>query len=449
MKSSICYPLSPVDYVLLATHESLRRRGYCGLNVMLIAEAEGDLPFDELEAALRKLGDWYPALSANLRYSKLRRRPYWSVDSSRVRQDVVEYLPHRIEDESSAWEPLTDALNEPINLQHGPQLRVVHVQMGGGRQRLGLRWAHPFMDYEGGHRLLGALHDILCGRTPSLSREPDAVFPPPFELGAIDSLARAWQGRWLYAVYDSYRQPRIVKKPENTPKQCRFILRTYNAEQRRSFESLAKTRISPGPLRYTRVMLVALARTYLAMATERGRPREHYIFPMPLPLPRNGPRPGVHGNYVTIPWIVFSTADLNDWASADTAASRQLREYFEKRRDQATWYMYRAASRWPLGLTRLLTVHRHARAAAAMTGSQLDDSVAHLGRARITNLTGAGPPDCHPGWLLGRTTFAETMSLSITYFEDYFDTPNVKEFFNRLEVQLFGPDGSHERGDLS
>ena len=89
-------------------------------------------------------------------------------------------------------------------------------------------------------------------------------------------------------------------------------------------------------------------------------------------------------------------------------------------------------------LTRLLTVHRHARAAAVLTGYQCDDSVTHLGGAKITNLAGVGPPDCHPGWLLCRITFADTMSLSITYFEDYFDAPNVKEFFDLLEIELFG-----------
>lgn len=437
MNSPTCYPLNPVDYVLLATHESLRRRGYCGLNVMLIAEAEGELHPNDLEPGVRKLADLYPALSAKLRYSMLRRKPYWRLDTNPLR--AVEYVSHRVEsDDEAAWAPLKDALDDPVDLRNGPQLRIVHIQMGNERHRIGMRWAHPLMDFEGGHQLFGALHDILCGRLPSLGQKPDAMFPPPFNLGAVDAIARAWQGRWLYAVYDSYRQPRIVKRPEDAPRRCRFILRHYNAAERQAFESLAKSRTQPGPFRYTRALLIGLARTYLAMATERGRPRDHYIFPLPLPLPRSGPRPGVHGNYVTIPWIVFDTAELADWAGADAAAIRQLRDYFEKRRDQATWYMYRAASRWPLGLTRLLTVHRHARAAAAMTGYQCDDSVTHLGRARITNLAGAGPPDCHPGWLLGRTTFADTMSLTITYFEDYFDTPNVKEFLDRLERELWG-----------
>jgi hypothetical protein len=229
-----------------------------------------------------------------------------------------------------------------------------------------------------------------------------------------------------------------VKRLENASKRCRFVLRTYGPGQREEFESLAKARTAPGPLRYSRATLVGLARAYVAMATQRGRPREHYLFPFPLPLPRTGPRPGIHGNYVTIPWIIFAAADLADWATADATASRQFAEFFSKGRDQAEWCMYRGAARWPLGLTRLLTVHRRVRAAAALTGYQCDDSVTHLGEARITNLAGAGPPDCHPGWLLGRTSYGGTMSLSITYFEDYFDTPSVQEFFDRLEEELFG-----------
>lgn len=439
MAQPICYPLYPVDYVVLATHESLRRRGYCGLNVMLIAEAQGDLPPADLEAAVRKLGDWYPALSARLRYSSLRRMPYWCVDPANSGHGAVEYVPRQVDDDGeAAWEPLYQSIDDSVDLRRGPQLRLVHVQIGHERHRIGLRWAHPFMDYEGGHRLLGALHDILCGKTPTLGRDPCAVIPPPFALSFAASAARTWQGRWRYAVYDTYRQPRIVKTPENSLRRCRFSLRTYGPAQRQAFESLARARTAPGPLRYSRATLVALARTYQSMATERGRPRAHYIFPFPLPLPRAGPRPGIHGNYFTITWIVFDAAELADWTSADAAASRQFREFFEKGRDQAAWCMYRSSARWPLVLTRLLTLHRHARAAAAITGYQCDDSVTHLGRARITNLAGAGPPDCHPGWLLGRTTFADTMSLSITYFEDYFDAPSVREFFDRLEGELFG-----------
>ena len=99
--------------------------------------------------------------------------------------------------------------------------------------------------------------------------------------------------------------------------------------------------------------------------------------------------------------------------------------------------MYRASARWPLAVTRWLTSHRMPRAAAGFTGYQFDNSLSELGRARVTNLSGAGAMNCHPGWLLGRTTFGDRMSLSITYFEDHIDPSSVTDFFDLLETEMF------------
>jgi len=405
---------------------------------MIIAELDGPLDSGKLASALRQLGEHYPALSAHIRYAPLLHRPSWHIDRDAHLEEAVEYEYHHVDPQTDdIWAPLNRAIDDPVDVQKGPQLRLVHVQMGEGRHRLGLRWAHPLMDIEGGHALFGALHELLCGRTPTLNPDPQATFPDPFKASFPVAALRACQGRLLYARYDSYRQPRIVSRPDDAPQTCRLTLRTYSAQQRQRFEALAKQRTRPGPLRYSRAILVALARAYHGMATRQGRPRSHYLFPQPVPAPRFGPRPGVCGNYVTIPWIVFAAADLADWAGTDAAAARQFHDYFEKHRDQAMWYMYRAAARWPLGLTRWLTTHRLPRAAAGFTGYQFDNSVTHLGTATVTNLTGAGPMNCHPGWMLGRTTYGDRMSLSITYFEDYFDRRNVERFFDLLERELF------------
>ncbi|HKQ49954.1 MAG TPA: hypothetical protein VJZ71_17905 [Phycisphaerae bacterium] len=437
------YPLNPVDHVLLVTHESLRHRGYCGLSVMLIVDLEGPLPQAELQRALHRLGTCYPALSAHIRYSSILHRPSWHLVGREPLEEAVEYEHHQLDPErDDILAPLNRVIDDPVNVHEGRQLRLVHIEMPGERHRLALRWAHPLMDIEGGHALLGALHDILCGREPSLNPDPAAAFPEPFAAGFPAAQLRAWQGRFLYASYDRLRQPRIVQRPEAAPQHCRVALRAYVGEQRARFEALAKERTAPGPLRYSRAILVALARAYHQMATNQGRPRSHYLFPQSLPLARKGPRPGVCGNHVSIPWIVFAASDLEDRAKADAVAGRQFRDFFEKRRDQAMWYMYRAAARWPFGVTRWLTTHRLPRAAAGFTGYQFDQSVTHLGSARIVNLSGAGPMNCHPGWMFGRTTFGDRMNLSVTYFEDYFDTPNVERFLDLMEQELFGPDVS-------
>lgn len=436
---SLTYPLNPVDFVLLVTHESLRQRGYCGLSVMVVVEAEGELDPRAVSEAARELGRTYPALSARLRCSAVLRRPRWVIDPAARPEEAVAYEHVRTEaGRGEDVDPLSELLDEPVDIRRGPQVKLVHLDSGDGRHRLGLRWAHPLMDFEGGHLLLRSLSEIMEGRPPTLGCDPRAVFPPPFEPRSLHATMRkVWRERWRYVVCDRHHQPRIVKKPEGAPQRCRLALRTYDAERRRRFEELAKERTAPGPLRYSRAMIVALGRAYLKMATDRGRPRPHYIFPLPLPLSRSTARPGVHGNYVTIPWVIFEQSELEDWGRADAAAARQFAAYHEQRMDEATWLMYRAATRWPLPVLSWLMSHRRPRAAAGHTGYQFDDGVTRLGTARITNLAGAGPMNCHPGWMLGRTTYRDKMSLSISYFEDYFDTPSVGDFLDRLEEELF------------
>ena len=404
---------------------------------MLIADRDGPLEAKALAAAVRKLGAAYPALSAHVRFTPVMRRPYWSVPADAAFEQAVEYEHHLIDAaDQDADAPLRRALNDPVDPMAGPQLRLVHVQTSPHRHRLGLRWAHPLMDMEGGHLLFRQLHALLDGEPLTLGQDPRAVLPRPYRWTFPRSFLRVWQGRLRHARYALLRQPRIVARPVDDRKICGFQLRCYDAAFRRRFEEQAKQRTQPGPLRYTRALMVAIARTYLAMAAERGRPRKHYLYSHALPLPRQTPRPGVHGNHVVVPWIAFAEADLADRRLADSAARQQFSAYVSAGRAEAVWEMYRATMRWPFPLTRSLVTHRTPRGAACCTTYYFGDDPARLGPARITNLAGAGPANCHPGWLVGNTTFGKTMSISVTHFNDYFDPPSVAEFMDRLEHEM-------------
>jgi hypothetical protein len=436
---ALSYPLNPVDNALLATHESLRRRGYCGLSVMLIADLEGPLDPTALAAAARKLGRSYPALSAHVRFTPITRRAYWHIAANAALDEAVEYEHHVIDPKVQDVDaPLRQTLDDSVDPSQGPQLRLVHVQTAPDRHRLGLRWSHPLMDMEGGHLLLRELHALMCDEPLTLSGDPRAAIPRPYQWRFPRSLTRVWQGRFRHAYHDLFRQPRIVAKPDDAKTTCGFHLRRYDAAFRKQFEATARRRVSPGPLLYTRALMIGIARTYVRMATERGRPREHYLFSHALPVPRQGSRPGVHGNHVIIPWIVFASDNLADWARADAVAVPQFREYVEGKGIEATWEMYRATQRWPFPLTLAVTTHRIPRGAAGCTSYRFGDQTTRLGIARITNLAGAGPMNCHPGWLVGNTTFGDTMSISLTHFADYFDAPSVAEFLDQLEQEISG-----------
>jgi hypothetical protein len=434
---ALTYPLSPVDNALLAIHESLRQRGYCGLSVMLIADLEGQLDSTALIGAVRKLGQSYPALSAHIRFTPLTRRAYWCIDADAALDRAVEYEHLFIDDaDPDPDAPLRRVLDAPVDPSQGSQLRLVHVQMGPDRHRLGLRWSHALMDMEGGHLLLRELDALLSDKPLTLGRDPRAAIARPFKWAFPRSFWRVWQGRFRHAYHDTFRQPRVVAKPENARTACNFQLRRYDAAFRSQFEAGARQRLSPGPLLYTRAMMIGIARMYVRMAAQRGRPRDHYLFSHALPLPRSGGRPGVHGNHVIIPWVVFAREDLTDWKRADAVATRQLRAYLDGAGIEAVWEMYRATRNWPFPLALAVMTHRIPRGAASCTSYRFGDQTTKLGTARITNLAGAGPANCHPGWLVGNTTFGDTMSISLTHFEDYFDSSGAAEFLTGLEREL-------------
>lgn len=438
MREAVTYPLNPVDNVLLATHESLRQRGYCGLNVMLIADLEGPLDCPSLCEAVRRLGRHYPALSARIRLTRFGGRAYWEIAPDAELEKAVEYEHHLANPSATdVDEPLRRALNHPLDPREGPYLRLVHVEMGPERHRLGLRWPHFLMDMEGGHLLFRELHAVLSDQPVTLGADPTAVLVRPYAHTFASSLLRAWQGRLRYAYLDGLHQPRLVARPDDGQKIVGFVVRHYDASRRARFEALARARTAPGPLRYTRALMVSCGRVYTRMARERGRPRERYLFSHALPVPRAGPRPGVHGNYVVIPWIAFTGMDLQDRARADAVALRQFQAHLDRGWNEAVWEMLRAAQRWPLSTLAWLMGHRIPRAAAGCTSYRFGDNLTRFGAARITNLSGAGPMNCHPGWLIGHVTFRDTMTLSITYFEDYLNSASVHEFLDRLEQEIF------------
>lgn len=437
MESAITYPLNPVDSVFLAMHESLRQRGYCGLSVMLIADVEGPLNPSELAQGLKRLGQTYPALSAHVRHTPFLRRPYWHVSGDAPLEDAIEYQQHEIKPRADDAEaPLRQALDDPVDPTSGPQLRLVHVRQGQNRHRLGLRWAHPLMDLEGGHLLFRELHAAMCGRPPTLGQDPRAVAPRPYGWGFPRSFLRAWQGRLRYAYHDGFRQARLVATPDTTGRRCDFIRRLYGPDVRRRFEAAARRRMTPGRCLYTRALMVAMGRAYRRMAGEGGRPRGHYLFSQALPVPRPGPRPGVHGNHITVPCMVFKASDLEDWPRADAVATRQFTDYSRKKRQMADWEMYSATARWPFPLTRWIVTHRAPRLAASFTGYRFDESFTELGSAKITNLSAVVSGNCHPGWLLDFTTFRDSMTLSLTFFEDYLDRAGAAKFLDRLEAEM-------------
>lgn len=451
MSRPIEYPLNPTDHILLAAHESLRRRGYCGLNVVLIADLQGPLEPGRLAAAVRRLGSRHPALSGRIRYSRLLRRACWRIDADTDLAQAIEYDYRPMDAAADDFDqPIREALNDSLDPTRGPHLRLVHLEPGAELHRLGLRWPHHLMDLEGAHALLRDLHAILSGDEPRAGSDPAQRPPPPYPYRFPVSSLQVWQGRWRYTRCCGAHQPRLVEKPETQCQAANFELRRYSPAFTEQFKAAARARTSPGPQLYTRYLLTAIARTYWMMCHKRGRPRDRYLFSYVVPTPRQGGmpaseqaccalRPALHGNWLTIPWVILAEGDLADWTSAEAAVSRQLADYIRRHHDEADWHMLRALQRWPFPAVRAFMDHQMPSGAAGFTNYRFDDSVTRLGEARITNLSAIGTMNCHPGWIVGHSMFGGGMSIAMTYFEDYVDSASAREFLDRLEQCVVQP----------
>jgi hypothetical protein len=424
--------------MLLATHEALRRRGYCGLNVLLIAEVDGPLRAGDLREAVRAVALAHPALSARLDFTRILRRARWALPTASSPEHAIAF--EDLSDVSAgqaAEAALQGLLHESIYLSRGLGIRIAFQQLDARRSRLALRWPHCFMDLSGAMYLLNELHAVLSGGSPEHGRD-GASAPPPFATPFPLSLWRAARGTARHLSYCLFNQPRLVRKPEGTSPTARFMVRSFGPAERREFERVARERTSEGPMRYSRAVMIAVMRSYLKMSRERGRPRKRLLCSHAMPLPGSDRRTSPYGNHVTLPWIALSADELASWTAADAAARRQLEQYTTRRRDEANWLMLRAAQRWPFPLIRYLARHRHPRGAVGLTSFRFGDRPLRLGPAEITDLTVTGTMNCHPGWIVADSMYRDRFAISIGYFENFVDPLSMREFLDRLERTLLG-----------
>lgn len=436
VKYPLVYPLNPVDHMLLATHVSLQRRGYCGLNVLLVAELDGRLDHAGLTAAARRAGQWFPALSARVALRGPLRRAHWVIDPDSDPANAIDVT--RAVAGGHDGSSQSDALGDRVDPAHGPQVRLVHTRLDAERHRVELRWPHHLMDLEGGLLLLEQIGAALRHEGPTLETDPRVVNAAPFNHWLPSAAWRAVRGTVRHVGHCVVNQPRLVQKPPHAAPRPDYVARHFDASQRRLFEHVARQRISPGPLRYVRAILAAVARLYKHTASARGRPRRRYLFSHALPFPDRGARRGLHGNYVTLPWVGLGARDLASWSAADEAITRQLTDYTQRGQDADNWAMLRMARSWPFSLVRFLAEHRHPRAAAGLTSYRFGSAARRFGDAGITNLFATGTMNCHPGWIVADSTYRETMTLSVGYFVDHVDAASMHAFADGLQRLLLG-----------
>lgn len=421
---------------MLATHLDLQQRGYCGLNVLLVADLAGPLDPAALRSAATALVRACPALGATIRHVGLRGRPAWTIAPDADPSAAIE-VTHAAGSGDDADAPILDALNDCVDPHSGSQIRIVHVALDTARHRLAIRWPHHLFDLAGAHRLLHNLHRIMTGGSPIGQGHADSPIETaePYTLGPIRRFVRTWQGRWRHARLCRARQPRIVPKPDDPSKRADLTWTHLDAGQRDRLQTLARQRLDAGPMLYSRYVLAGIARTYLDICQRKGRPREKYLFSHVQAWPGAEERLAPLGNYLTVPWFEFVPADLADWAATDRAIRRQLAMH-DRGGAEADWAAAHAGARWPFSVVRAVAAHQLPSAAAGATTYRFGDAPTHLGEARIVRLAAAGTMAAHPGWIVAHTTFADELTFCITSFRDYLNAAAAREFLDELATRL-------------
>lgn len=434
------FPLNAADRLLLELHLSLQERGYCGLNVLLVADLDGPLDPEALRKAADRVGQAFPSLSARISYS-----PFWprarhelnhAANPNRLNAFEHRYLA---ETEAGAAAALQSLLNHRFDVTRGPHVLLLHLQTAPTRHKLALLWSHHLMDLEGAHRLLIELDNAMSSRPPALSPDLDLTPPPPMPYFCFRRHYLNWRAMISRVRHAIISPQRPVKSPPSSDRSAGFVVREFTAAETRRFEHLAKQRVSPGPMRYTRYFLAAAARACVeAPPTGRPTPAGVQLFSHVEPLRHHGPRRGIHGNYLTIPWFKVHDADTRTWAAVDAALSPQVIEYRIDGHVEADWCGMSDLAFYPGPVMRRLMRRRAPRAVASLTSFRFGDAPENLGDARITNLTCAGTMSRDPGIMIARSTFADRMSMSVSYFADYVSRNRAADFLRALEARMLG-----------
>ncbi len=436
MSRPVRFPLNAADRLLLELHFSLQERGYCGLNVLLIADLEGPLDPAALQAATERVGRAFPSLSARITYSRFWPRARHQLDPGADPARAILY-DHRKTSESEIPAALNELLNHRFDVTHGPHIILHHLELAPMRHKLALIWTHHLMDLEGAHKLLIELDNALHNRAPTLSPDLNLVPPPAMPYFSFRRHYLNWRGIFKRVGHAVLSDPRPAAAPESADRSAGFVLRNFTAAETRRFEQLATQRMSPGPMLYTRYLLAAAARACVE-SPPTGHPilAGTQLFSHVEPLRHHGPRRGIHGNYLTIPWFKIKDSDAAAWPTIDAALSPQILKYRNEGHVEADWCGMCDLTLYPGPALRKLMRRRASRAVASLTSYRFADAPAILGTARVTNLACAGTMSRDPGIMIARSTFADTMSISVSFFADYLSRDQAAAFLARLEARM-------------
>jgi len=459
--------LNPCDCLIYGHHKYIRRRRAGGNIPYMNVELDGPLDPTDMKAALTGVFLRHPAVMAPLCSSPARIRPFWrlppagskhaerAADQAYVLDDLTEIADWQ-EQLDQRWHA---RCGPDWDLRRGPQVRLEHYALPGGRTRLCLRWPHCLMDAFGAQwflteigRAAADLAKVMPLGTPVL---PDALLPDDQDVNVLagrgfTERCRLMRRSWAVG---SWASPNNARTPSNLnagPLQSyRVIHRHWDAAVLRSIQLTAHAVTPPGPARYARHLAACVIHALHRLHIEEGIPAPAYHTTFPLTVADGAEdasilrRRPLIGNYLVSPGVTILADQADDLRKIGQALMCQIEDFRRSHGGLMQWAALWWASlmhTWTYGL-----IFRWPRLAPNFnTGfscyGEITDPLRTLLGARVTNLWGGGPTTVPPGWNPVFSRFGDGLNLSLTYSRPALNDRLSQRYVELIEQTMLGMD---------
>ncbi len=435
------HDMTPYDRWFLASHQEQVAAGLPGHLCLLRLDLSGSLDVGRLRAAVAAAIRRHPITAARVRWRPLSGRAYWAVDPAEVPAPgdapVISWdLRSDASPQRSADEILTLRLREPQDPGATPQVRLLHFRLGTQAHQVVLRWPHYLMDLEGARLFMQSVAEADRGAVEGDGSSVPPTEPPGWGRRRI---RRTWQG--LRAQWRLARADNAIRTSRQTPNvaAASFLFRTWEAPIVTGLDRAAARLVQTGPLARTRVLLGAVLEAMDEMHESLGLDGKQYVVPLPLGVPREGPRRTATMNDITIPAIVAHRGLFSEPAALDAELARQIRAYRDSGLEEATWRVmtfagllrglhYRWMIRRTLGRPRWTVGFTHYRAPPA--------GFARLAGCRVDNLMACGLPPVPPGLMLSFCRYGDRLNLGAAYHNHVWSAAEMEALLARIDAHL-------------
>lgn len=436
-------PLTPYDRLFLAGHLALREQSLPGHPILAILDLHGPLDSAELSGRFETAMARHPLLTSHIGYSRLTGRAHWRLDgpaSTRSRPIIRQYdLSATADPEAERETLLRRLLNESLDPETPPHVRLHHVRFSEDRHVLVLHYGHYLMDLHGGWRLLREMATASTGAaesTPDYARLLQASRSRPHEW--TGGRLRRWaQGVRQHRAWSRHRDCAPRQNGSTASPAGDAVRRLWSLERSAQIEQQARARLRAGPMLYTRHGLLAALLAVDELREPLGLRSESYMVAVPFARPGAADRPFTPINDLTVATIVMPRRLLSSPADADDELARQLTDY-RNGGDQATWALMQYAGWLRNGHYRLML--RKGRGVPpcsfGYTLYQVETDDASCLGARIERFSATGLPTIPPGLMMTCTRFARRWSLCCTFFPHIWPRPLVERLTERVDFHL-------------